>query len=238
MKKRITIIVFFICIICFAALTASHARESSKPEKYLKKLPVAYIQNTNFKFSSVLEGTIVKHAYVIHNKGEAVLKIIHVKTSCGCTTAGYSKSVAPGKKGIISVKGNTTGYGGRLFKRQIFIETNDPIHKSLQLNISGQVDKLAQIIPQFVRLKGVAGQPVKVSINIIPRKKYPFKLISMAYLNGKKIHCDFIKTANGYRVNVENISPAAGRYFDVIYLKTDNTKFPVIPVRVFGEITN
>ncbi len=239
MNKQITITALSICIICFAALTPSYASDVSKPEKSFEKLPLAYIQNPDFKFSSVPEGTIVRHAYAIYNKGDAELNIIRVRTSCGCTTAGYSKSVAPGKKGIISVKGNTAGYGGSLFNRQIFIETNDPNHKLLRLNISGQVDKFAQITPQFVRLKGVAGHPVKMSINIIPEKKYPFKLTSLdSSLNGKKIHCDFIETAKGYRLNIENISLGAGRYFGIIYLKTDSLKFPVIPVRVFGDITN
>jgi hypothetical protein len=78
--------------------------------------------------------------------------------------------VAPGEKGIISVKADTTGYGGRLFNRRIIVHTNDPNHKSVQLNISGQVNKFVQITPEFVRLTGIAGQPVKVSIDIIPEK--------------------------------------------------------------------
>ncbi len=42
MNKQISIIALFICIICFAALTVSHAGEVSKPEKSLEKLPLAY----------------------------------------------------------------------------------------------------------------------------------------------------------------------------------------------------
>lgn len=42
--------------------------------------PKASVPETEFRFDTVPDGTIVNHTYVIQNKGDAVLNITKVKT--------------------------------------------------------------------------------------------------------------------------------------------------------------
>jgi len=50
-------------------------------EKSIQDKPVAVIQNPDYEFPSVLDGTEVTHEFVIKNKGDALLKIEKVKTT-------------------------------------------------------------------------------------------------------------------------------------------------------------
>ncbi|WP_320040192.1 DUF1573 domain-containing protein [uncultured Desulfobacter sp.] len=92
-----------------------------------------------FSFGSVTDGTQISHDFIISNPGDDVLSILRVGTSCRCTVADYPKTVAPGKTGIIHVKADTSGYGGRTFKRYIIIRTNVQGKESVKLQIEGIV---------------------------------------------------------------------------------------------------
>ncbi|MGD9826585.1 OS_HP2 family (seleno)protein [Desulfobacter sp.] len=97
------------------------------------------VEEPVFLFGSVTEGTQVTHDFIISNPGDDVLSILRVVTSCGCTVADYPKTIAPGKTGIIHVKADTSGYGGRSFKRQLVIRTDAPGEESVRLQIEGIV---------------------------------------------------------------------------------------------------
>ncbi len=45
-----------------------------------QKFPLAFLPESEYEFSPVLEGTTVTHDFIIQNKGDAELKINRVKT--------------------------------------------------------------------------------------------------------------------------------------------------------------
>ncbi len=97
------------------------------------------VEEPVFLFGNVTEGTQVTHDFIISNPGDDILSILRVVTSCGCTVADYPKTVAPGETGIIHVKADTSGYGGKSFKRQLIIRTDAPGKESVRLQIDGVV---------------------------------------------------------------------------------------------------
>ena len=92
-----------------------------------------------FSFGIVTEGTQVSHDFIISNPGDEKLSILRVRTSCSCTVADYPKTVDPGKTGVIHVNADTSGYSGKLFNRQILIQTDVPGKESVKLKIEGSV---------------------------------------------------------------------------------------------------
>lgn len=77
--------------------------------------------------------------YVLSNKGEALLTIKSVGTSCGCSKAYFSDSIIqPGARVELRVGYKATDTGQ--FKKHIVIETNsEPIYKTLVF--TGRVEK-------------------------------------------------------------------------------------------------
>ena len=202
--------------------------------------PIAVIEDNQLEFDPVLDGAEVVHTFVVENTGTAPLIIDKIKTGCGCTTADYTKTVAPGEKGNITLKASTKGYGGRMFNRHVQVFTNDPENKVMNIVMTGKVDKFAGIVPSSAVLKGKADEPVETMVSLIPDKKYPFQVTGTQMDNflEDKIEYKLETSDNGCVVlRVKNLFHEKGQYRGYIRLQTDNPQKPEIQIRVIGNIS-
>jgi hypothetical protein len=110
----------------------------------------------------------------------------------------------------------------------------------LGFTISGQVEKFVTVIPKTVNLNGPADAPLRVTVKIIPEEKYPFRIIETKAKFGKDIHYNLQVVKRSplikYLLTIENKKKEKGRYYDVVYLKTDSKLKPQINVNVYGRI--
>jgi hypothetical protein len=103
--------------------------------------PKISLQQIEYDFGTVEQGTIVKHSFIITNNGGDVLIIKDVSASCGCTAANPDKrELNPGESTNINVEFNTNGRSGKQ-KKAVYVETNDPDNKKLELKIYGTIVK-------------------------------------------------------------------------------------------------
>ena len=225
-----SVFVFALCILFFAS-------NSSGAEKTIK-FPSAFLPTLKYEFPPVVEGLPLKHDFIIQNRGSAPLKILKVKPGCGCATVFFSKEVPPGGEGKITVKINTTGYGGRMLKKKIFVETND---HGFFLTVIGNVNRFATVIPSSVKLYGLEGKQITATVTIIPDKKYLFKIVGVSAKNGKNINFRLEETKDTkgtrYLLSIENMKKKKGRYKDIVFLKTDSKIRPEIKISIHGNIT-
>jgi len=137
---------------------------------------------------------------------------------------------------------DTNGYGGSRLRKNAVVHTDDPAKPRITLAISGPVGAFATIIPKRVVLRGIAGQPIKGVVTIIPKERYPFKITAAMARYGNKIHFKYedIQNSNskGYLLTVENLQKHKGRYADTIILKTDSSIRPEIPIQIYGDIVD
>ena len=119
---------------------------------------------------------------------------------------------------------------------------DDPAKPRQTLNISGLVGEFATIIPKRVVLRGIAGQPIKGMVTIVPKEKYPFKITAAMARYGNQIHFKYEEIqnsdSNGYLLTIENLLTQKGRYADTIILKTDSRTRPEIKIQVVGDIAD
>lgn len=92
----------------------------------------------------------------------------------------------------------------------------------------------------MVRLKGAPDEKVTASVKLIPKEKYPFKILKTRARSGDYINYALADVdqegEKGYILNVENKKNEAGNYTDYIYLETDSDVKPEIRIRVYGTI--
>ncbi|MHC4444870.1 MAG: DUF1573 domain-containing protein [Planctomycetota bacterium] len=103
------------------------------------KTPKIRCDNPKYEFPEVWGGEKVKHAFTIHNDGDATLEILKVRSGCGCTTVkGYDKKIPPGGKTDITFEVKTST---RAPKKTVSptITSNDPVTPTLRLTITGKV---------------------------------------------------------------------------------------------------
>ena len=152
----------------------------------------------------------------------------------------YTRQIPPGEEGKITIKVKTAGFGGRQLKKNIRVETSDKDKPQFNLTVMGKVEKFVTLSPKRVRLTGKPGTLIRMTVRIVPEKKYPFKIVSHNARDGKYIKYALteVEGANGkeYRLVVENLKDEKGRYHDVIYFKTDSKIRPELNIRVYGNI--
>ncbi|SLM28459.1 exported hypothetical protein [Desulfamplus magnetovallimortis] len=234
-------LIFCLCAVSPCLSTDTANTSATKESKDAEKAPAVFFPAPRFEFDRMIEGEEILHDFVIMNKGTGVLLVQKVKTSCGCTTVSYSKEIPPGGEGIISMKVNTRGYGGRKLSKTITVMTNDIMTPNVTLTVSGMIENFVTIIPRFLRLTGKAGETVKSVVKIVPESKYPFSITGISAQDRTNIKYELNEnTADSgekeYAITVENVKKEAGSYYDVLILKTDSKIQPEIKINVMTKL--
>ncbi|WP_138433891.1 DUF1573 domain-containing protein [Winogradskyella algicola] len=74
--------------------------------------PVIELDKTVHDFGTIENGTPVETIFKYTNKGNSMLVVSNIKSTCGCTVpSNYTKEVAPGETGQFTVKFNGKGNG-------------------------------------------------------------------------------------------------------------------------------
>ncbi len=111
--------------------------------------PLAILENNEFDWGNIPRGKPVQKDFVLSNPSDFDLKITKIVTSCGCTTADLwiaeekqnIPTVIPAQSsGVIKVVFDPDAHNSRgLTKRAVRIETNDPNHPFLIINLLANV---------------------------------------------------------------------------------------------------
>lgn len=144
MRKIVTL-----AFLLVLGVTASNAQETSKAVKKIKaKTTAASTPKVNgagmvFVTETIDYGTVAynsdgRREFVFTNNGNKPLIITNVQSTCGCTVPTYPKEpIAPGAKGVIGVKYDTSR-AGQAFTKTVTLTTN-AVEPSRTLTIKGNV---------------------------------------------------------------------------------------------------
>jgi hypothetical protein len=125
-------------------------------------------------------------------------------------------------------------------KKKVTVVSNDPKRPQLLLTVAGSVEVFADIHPERIILRGKSGQPMRQELVVKPRASYPFKVTEISAKNGVNIQYEMKEqeTPEGksYVVTVENTKTSPGKYYDTLFLSTDNPLKPKIPIHVYGTV--
>ncbi len=90
-----------------------------------------------------------------------------------------------------------------------------------------------------VHLDGEAGEDITETVTVKPVEKFGFRILSGSVKKGDNLDVGFSQgetRGSAWKVTVKNRAQQAGRYYDIIYLKTDSKLKPEVKIRVFGHI--
>ena len=144
MRKIVTL-----AFLLVLGVTASNAQETSKAVKKIKaKTTAASTPKVDgagmvFVTETIDYGTVAynsdgRREFVFTNNGNKPLIITNVQSTCGCTEPTYPKEpIAPGAKGVIGVKYDTSR-AGQAFTKTVTLTTN-AVEPSRTLTIKGNV---------------------------------------------------------------------------------------------------
>lgn len=88
------------------------------------------LETQDLDLGDVPNGTIATREVAVRNKGDGLLVVEAISTSCGCTAATLEPmQIAPGESGTLHIEYDAGAHGPDLtgpLVRQVFINSNDP----------------------------------------------------------------------------------------------------------------
>lgn len=189
---------------------------------------------SDYHFGKVMEGTLVKHTFVVSNTGNEDLVISAVRPGCHCTTAGdWTHTVPPGKTGTIAIQLNSSGMRGEIV-RTIAVTSNDKNAPQQTFYLRGSVWKAVEVSPQFAYLNIMpdAISNTSTTVHITSQVDEPLTL-SEPHSSNPAFHTELktIKPGKEYEMIVTAQPPLSpGNNSGTISLTTSLTNMPQINV--------
>ena len=155
-------------IICFAALvgglvggavafvqvrndldsvTAFPGETQVSPAASNEKLARVKVEQPHYEFGSMQRGTSKSHEFVIRNEGDAPLILRAGTTTCKCTLSEVGEEpIPPGGSTQVKVQWSAKSDNGP-FRQTANIQTNDPLHSTVELTIDGTIMSASGVEP-------------------------------------------------------------------------------------------
>ncbi len=194
-----------------------------------------------FDFGQAEQGEQVTHLFRFANQGNRDLRVVSIKTSCGCTAAVISADViSPGKEGTIRATFDTTQFSGEKAK-SITVHSNDPLSPVTTLTLRGEVTVEVEVEPAQLyvgRLR--SGTEETYTVHVLYDEKKAIKITGITHTHPAiKVQIEDVQIGGkkGKRLRVRVTKAAElGRLNDQIVVTTTSKKKPTITIPVFGSI--
>ena len=188
-------------------------------------------------------GTEIKVSVKITPAAEALFDIVEAKANSGKEISiSLTETKRPDGKTYVLTVENRKKTKGR-YRDTITLLTTSNIRKELTIPVYGNIKarQIAAIKPSgTVMLRGYAGEAIKTSIRIVPKKGQMFDIIQTKADKGEHLRFTLTTTKEGdnklYLLTVENKKNTPGRFRDTIRLFTTNKTQKEITIPIWGEI--
>ena len=166
--------------------------------------PVAQVDQPDYDWGSVLQGTPVQHSYVFKNVGGSPLVIQQVRPGCGCTTAGKpEKPIEPGQSDVVTLLIDTKRFSGAV-KKTADVYTNS-FPNPVKLSIGGKVDTFYLLEPTAPRIEAVRGEPTPSAKAVLKKTANVDFTVKEVKTTGKVIAANLTTVQPGqlYEINLQ-----------------------------------
>lgn len=140
--------------------------------------PQLEISSTVMDFGEVWQCEPAIGAITLKNVGDAPLRIINVKTSCGCATPSRPKCpLLPGESDVLTITYDTVKRRGPA-RQRVTLTTNDPSQPRVEITVRGNVKPLYEATPSDMLIFARINRDEHKSQTIKLKNKYegPLKL--------------------------------------------------------------
>jgi len=193
----------------FAAFAQNAAQEGSQDGKTKPAAPKISLEEREYNFGKVKEGEEVSHTFKIKNEGAAELVIHNVSPACGCTASDFTRKLAPGEEGKITLAVRTAGMNGKN-DRYADVISNDAAQVGLKLWLHMDVNKGDSNIVT----SGGANNMAEKSVLDFTLKNIDGKEAKLSDYRGKVLLLVNVASQCGYTPQYEGLQAIYAKYRD------------------------
>lgn len=191
--KMLSLSLFLLCATAFG-----QAKPAAEPKLEL--------DSAAHDFGKVNENAEIAHTFKIKNEGAAELVIKNVSPACGCTASSFTKQLAPGQEGEITLTVKTAGMMGKT-ERYADVISNDPTAPFQKLWLYFEVVKGASPTTE----KGISMEKSVLDYSL---KTIDGQESSLAAYKGKVMLLVNVASKCGYTPQYEGLQALYAKYKD------------------------
>jgi hypothetical protein len=224
--------------ILFAILLVSvfldgHPASGAEPTFF--ETPVLFVREPAKDVGTMVEGTIIRHTFLLQNKGNTPLVIHRVDPGCSCTRVVHDPQVKPNRNSFFRVRIDTAGQTGT-WTKNIKVFSNDPLSPEIRLTITARVQKSISMVPDRVFFNGTAGPSLDQVVTIKAPDSRPFELTLYQSRLSDQVGFYIEHLENKYLLHIRHKAEAPESDRGRIVLSTDIPHRPRLTIPVFSRI--
>jgi hypothetical protein len=201
---------------------------------------IEVVGGTRLDFGTIYRGEVVNKEVTLKNTGDAVLEILGVNASCGCTGTLVSKDrVDPGGTGTVRLNFNSKNFSGKVTK-SITVRSNAAGTGELTIEFVAMIVDEVAIAPQHCWFKDAeVGRATEQTITLTNNSTEPLRLTGFrTQLAGLilKLPADPVPPGKKAEIVAEFTpkNPLA-IISDGVFVATSNARQPEVYIPVFGN---
>ncbi len=168
--------------------------------------PKLVLDSAGHDFGKVNENAEIAHTFKFKNEGTAELIIKNVSPACGCTASSFTKQLAPGQEGEITLTVKTAGMMGKT-ERYADVISNDPAAPFQKLWLYFEVVKSASATTE-------KGSPMEKTVLDFSMKNIDGQETALAAYKGKVLLLVNVASKCGYTPQYEGLQALYAKYKD------------------------
>jgi hypothetical protein len=197
--------------------------------------PVLFVREPAKDVGTIVEGTTIRHTFLLQNEGNTPLVIHRVDPGCSCTRVVHDSLVKSNRNSFLRVRIDTTGQTGT-WTKTIKVFSNDPLSPETRLTITARVQKSISLVPDRVFFNGTVGKSLEQVVTIKAPDSRPFSLTLDQSRLADQLGFYIEHRENSYLLHIRHKAelPESGR--GRIVLSTDIPHRPRLTIPVFSRI--
>ncbi len=212
--------------------------------------PQIELSATEWDFGTKWYGEKCETELFIKNVGDAPLKIVSLKSSCGCTvakpvngTTWNGRVVGPGESEPLRLSYNTKKVRAKV-SQTVTINTNDPKNPTIAIQVKGGIKQLFEMSPNpritFTGLEkgSSASKELMLTSNIDEKVKLTVDEAAARGSEAFNVQLEELDEGKKYKLTVMTRPGELklGSNATTVTLKTDNERFPTMQVPVSAYV--
>lgn len=190
-----------------------------------------------FEFGDSTPDQVITHTFVLRNAGADAVRILSVRSGCGCTTTTLSTNqVAPSQSAELLTHLDLKGRKG-VQRKPIYVETDAPAGASLRLEMAGMVHPAIDLRPDGVHFGTLARDGVaERDVQMVARSNVTFHVKAVRSSSPGFSADAAAGDGKTCKVTIRSLGPrSAGTRYATVQVETDLPEMPLvsIPVTVF-----
>ena len=194
--------------------------------------------STEYRFGRADNGGSVERDFVIHNRGDAPLKLGKLRACCGASMNVATNVIAPGTNTILHVKLSLKGRRGKQ-RKSFYVASNDKRQPYLQLRFLGEAIAEVTVRPRKVNFGSIEPDARLEKESVISYATNVVLNVTNVVSGSERFVASLVSLSsnNQHRIKVTTVPPfPAGTSWGRITVLTDHPKHKKLTIRTMAKV--